>query len=75
MMTAFGYSAPKQKTKRTLIYEVAELLVEEKADVGCWLLVVCGGHEKLGKVTTSEVKRSNESQSGLKITKMPTSIR
>ena len=34
MMTAFGYSAPKQMTKRTLIYEVAELLVEEKADVG-----------------------------------------
>ena len=32
-------------------------------------LVVCGGQEKLGKVTMSEVKRSNESQSSLKMTR------
>ena len=66
-MTASGYSVPKQITKRTLIFEVKRTvcpipLVDEKADV-------CGGHEKLGKVTMSEVKRSNESQSSLKRTR------
>ena len=58
--------------KRTIcpIDEFGELLVKEKADVGRLRRA-----ETLGKVTMSEVKRSNESQSSLKYVKPLWAIR